>query len=183
MKKLMLTAAIATFASASYADAQTFSQVGDAQAFNAALSAIKQTSHTDAIAEAIFDNQFALAALSPEEMNETEGAFAWGTLGNGMLIGSAYNVSLNNIMHYLKYDEFASWDSNAQSAVLGAILGARAFLPGASANLKTWQTLTAREKYDLLTPKDKIEALVRYHAYKTDIVILGATFPYENSNN
>lgn len=42
MKKLILTIVITAFAGTSYADTQTFSQIGDEQAFNAALSAIKQ---------------------------------------------------------------------------------------------------------------------------------------------
>lgn len=172
MKKLILTIVITVFAGTSYADTQTFSQIGDEQAFNAALSAIKQTPHTDAIAEAIFDNQFALTALSPEEMNETEGAFAWGTLGSGALAGVSFGVATGNLYHYIAHGSFASLESNLISATAGAATGG---LTGLGAAAAAGKTLT-----QVLT--EDLSRLAAYHAIKTELTINAATFPWQDSN-
>lgn len=171
MKKLILTIVITAFAGTSYADTQTFSQIGDEQAFNAALSAIKQTPHTDAIAEAIFDNQFALAALSPEEMNETEGAFAWGTLGQGMLTGAATSATVNHALHYAMHGQVASLESTALALGIGAITGGRGAYPAAAG--------VGGEIQQLGTT---VQRLISIRAAATEAAINFATFPYENSN-
>lgn len=175
MKKLILTIVITAFAGTSYADTQTFSQIGDEQAFNAALSAIKQTPHTDAIAEAIFDNQFALTALNPEEMNETEGAFAWGTLGSGALAGASFGVATGNLYHYIAHGSFASLESNLISATAGAATGGLTGLGAAAAAAAAGKTLT-----QVLT--EDLSRLAAYHAIKTELAINAATFPWQDSN-
>ena len=131
-----------------------------------------QTAAADSIEQQVFDKSFDVAVLSPQEMRETEGAFSFGTLGNGALIGAAYTANLNHITHYLMHGEAASMDSTILSLGLGAMTGAHATVGAAAENLTVLQALQAR-----------INGLGIYHALKTDAAILGASFPYTNSNN
>lgn len=77
-----------------------------------------------AIDRQIFDNSIDLAALSPQEMRETEGAFAPLAWVAWTLEGAAINAWTNHYKSYKETGQPASVGSTAYAAGVGALGGA-----------------------------------------------------------
>lgn len=77
-----------------------------------------------AIDRQIFDNSVEIAALSPQEMRETEGAFAPLAWAAWTLTGAAMNAWANHYKSYRETGEPASIGSTAYATGVGALGGA-----------------------------------------------------------
>lgn len=131
-----------------------------------------QTAAADSIEQQVFDKSFDVAVLSPQEMRETEGAFTFGTLGNGMLFSMSMSAVGNHALHYLKHGETASMDSTLLSLGTGAVTGYFGYYGPAAMNKTTLEAIGEVPNAFMFAHNQIVNGMIEY-----------ATYPHTNSNN